>query len=152
MRRYLFLIAYEPGGWESATPEERQVYVDGHEAFHRFVDARGRRISGAPLADADTATTVRHTRVTQHGDAPADTHADAQAVERADARPGEGARGRVVVSDGPFAESAEMIGGYYDVELPDLDSAIAAASLLPPAYAVEIRSVVELDARGERVG
>ena len=45
-----------------------------------------------------------------------------------------------------------MIGGYYDVELPDLDAAIHAASLLPPAYAVEIRTVIELDASGETVG
>lgn len=126
MKRYLMLIAYEPGGWESASPEERQVYVDGHEAFHRFVDEHGRRISGAPLADADTATTVR--------------------------RDGGRLEGRTVLSDGPFAETAEMVGGYYDVELPDLDVAIAAASLLPPAYAVEIRSVIELDSSGERVG
>jgi hypothetical protein len=45
-----------------------------------------------------------------------------------------------------------MIGGDFDVELPDLDVAIAAASLLPPAYAVEIRPVVELDPTGEQVG
>ena len=122
MRRYLVLLAYEPGGWEAAGPEERQAYVDGHDAFHRFVDERGRRISGAPLADADTATTVRHLD------------------------------GRRVLTDGPFAETTEMIGGYYDVELPDLDVAIEAASLLPHAYAVEIRSVVELDAAGNQVG
>ena len=122
MRRYLVLLAHEPGGWEAAGPEERQAYVDGHDAFHRFVDEHGRRISGAPLADADTATTVRH-----RGD-------------------------RRVLTDGPFAETTEMIGGYYDVELPDLDVAIEAASLLPRAYAVEIRSVVELDAGGNQVG
>lgn len=44
-----------------------------------------------------------------------------------------------------------MIGGYYDVELPDLDWAIRGAELLPPAYVVEIRAVIELDASGERV-
>ena len=57
-----------------------------------------------------------------------------------------------VLTDGPFAESVEMVGGYYDVELPDLDVAIEAASLLPPAYAVEIRSVIELDSAGRQVG
>lgn len=122
MKRYLVLMAYEPGGWESSTPEERQVYVDGHDAFHAFVDERGRRIGGAPLAEADTATTVR----------------------RRD--------GAVVVSDGPFVESVETIGGYYDVELPDLDVAIEAVTLLPPAYTVEIRAVIELAASGERMG
>ncbi|KGN34220.1 hypothetical protein N802_12650 [Knoellia sinensis KCTC 19936] len=118
MKRYLVLIAYEPGDWEAAGPEERQIYIDGHQAFHDFVDEHGRRISGAALAGADTATTVRQSAVT----------------------------------DGPFAETAEMIGGYYDVELPDLDHAITAARLLPPSYAVEIRSVIDLDAAGERVG
>ena len=122
MKRYLFLLAYEPGGWEASTPEERQVYVEGHDAFHAFVDERGRRISGAPLADADTATTLRRRS------------------------------GEVVVSDGPFVESAEMIGGYYDTELPDLDVAIEAATLLPHAYAVEIRAVIELNESGEQVG
>ena len=120
--RYLVLLAHEPGSWEAAEPEERQAHVDGHDAFHRFVDEHGRRISGAALADADTATTVRHL-----GD-------------------------RRVLTDGPFVETSEVIGGYYDVELPDLDVAIEAASLLPHAYAVEIRSVVELDAAGNQVG
>lgn len=48
------------------------------------------------------------------------------------------------MSDGPFAETAEMIGGYYAVEVPDLDSAIAAVTLLPKAFAVEIRPVEAL--------
>ena len=37
------------------------------------------------------------------------------------------------------------MGGYYDIELPDLDAAIAAARLLPAAYAVEIRPTVEIE-------
>lgn len=122
MKRYLVLITYEPGGWEAATPDERQTYVDGHEAFHAFVDTQGRRVSGAALADAETATTVR----------------------RQDAK--------VVVTDGPFVESVEMIGGYYDVELPDLDAAIEAAALLPPAYTIEIRAVIDLDDEGQPIG
>jgi hypothetical protein len=42
-------------------------------------------------------------------------------------------------------ELTEQIGGYYDVELPDLDAAIAAAKLLPRAYTIEIRSVVGVE-------
>ena len=42
-------------------------------------------------------------------------------------------------------ETAEIVGGYYDVELPDLDHAIEAAGLLPPSYAVEIRPTVVID-------
>jgi hypothetical protein len=42
-------------------------------------------------------------------------------------------------------ETVEFVGGYYDVELPDLDSAIEAAQLLPPSYAVEIRPTVSIE-------
>ena len=48
------------------------------------------------------------------------------------------------MTDGPFAETAEMIAGYYDVELPDLDAAVAVARLLPATYTVEIRPTIEL--------
>jgi hypothetical protein len=115
MPRYLVLIAYRLDDWANAGAEEQQAYTDGHVAFHRFVDARGRRISGSALADAATATTIRHT---------ADT---------------------AMVSDGPFVELAEQIGGYYDIELPDLDTAIAAARLLPAAYTVEIRPTIDIE-------
>ena len=37
------------------------------------------------------------------------------------------------------------MGGYYDVELPDLDAAITAARLLPSAYTVEIRPVIRIE-------
>ena len=57
----------------------------------------------------------------------------------------------MAVVAGPFAETVEMIGGYYDVELPNLDAAIAAVSLLPAGYTVEIRATIELGPDGERV-
>ena len=118
MRRYVVLVAYPPGDWEAASEPVRQEYFAAHQAFERYVDTHGRRISSAPLAGADTATTIRH-------------------VE-----------GNATVSDGPFVESVEQIGGYYDVELPDLDSAIAAGSLLPSSYAVEIRPTVTIEGNG----
>ena len=58
-------------------------------------------------------------------------------------RPGRGAER--VVTDGPFVELTEQIAGYYDVELPDLDTAIAAGRLLPAAYTVEIRPVTTVE-------
>lgn len=115
MKRYLLLLAQEPGEWEAASPEVQQSYFDAHEAFERYVEEHGRRLGSAALADTDTATTVRHRD------------------------------GVPVVSDGPFVETTEVLGGYYDVELPDLDTAIAAARLLPPAYAVEIRPTMVIE-------
>ena len=119
MKRYVLLLAYEPGGWEDRTAEEQQGFFEAHDAFEAFVAQHGQRLSSAALGDADVATTVRH----------ADGAAD----------------GEVTVSDGPFVETTEIVGGYYDVELPDLDHAIAAAKLLPPSYAVEVRPTVVIE-------
>lgn len=112
---YMVLIAVEPEAWERADEAERQEYFEAHDAFERAVAARGRKISGAPLASADTATTIRHTG------------------------------GEVTVTDGPFVELVEQVAGFYLVDLPDLDAAVAACSLLPRAYTVEIRPTVEIE-------
>lgn len=55
--------------------------------------------------------------------------------------------GSTLVTDGPFAETHEQLGGYYLVDLPDLDEAISVASRLPPAArgTVEIRPVQPLE-------
>src|SRR5262245_55200142 len=55
--------------------------------------------------------------------------------------------GRTLVTDGPFAETTEQLGGYYLLDLADLDEAIAVAARLPPAAkgTVEIRPLVALD-------
>ena len=53
--------------------------------------------------------------------------------------------GKVLVTDGPFAETKEQIGGFFDISLPDLDSALEFASKVPTAEkgSVEVRPVVE---------
>ena len=52
--------------------------------------------------------------------------------------------GRSIVTDGPFVESKETIGGYGVFEVPDLDAAIEIARSWPaPGHRVEIRPVVE---------
>jgi hypothetical protein len=55
--------------------------------------------------------------------------------------------GKVVVTDGPFAETKEAIGGFDLIEAPDLDTAIAVASEHPMAHAgaIELRPVWPLD-------
>ena len=49
--------------------------------------------------------------------------------------------GERIVTDGPFAETKEVLGGLFSVELPDLDEAIRIASLVPAAEygSIEIR-------------
>jgi hypothetical protein len=55
-------------------------------------------------------------------------------------RPGPGR----AVTEGPFAETVEQMGGFWLVDLPDLESALTAAKLLPEAYSVEVRPVVDM--------
>jgi hypothetical protein len=54
--------------------------------------------------------------------------------------------GKKLVTDGPFAETREQLGGYFLIEVKDLDEAIAIAERIPSARkgTVEIRPVVEL--------
>ncbi len=53
--------------------------------------------------------------------------------------------GRVLVTDGPFAETKEVLGGYYLIEARDLNDAIAVASKIPGAKmgCVELRPIAE---------
>lgn len=54
--------------------------------------------------------------------------------------------GKRLITDGPFAETREQLGGYYLVEAKDLDEAISIAERIPPARfgTVEIRPVLEI--------
>lgn len=78
---------------------------------------RGKYIDSAPLQSVSTAATVRLRD------------------------------GRALVTDGPFAETTEQLGGYYVLDLADLDEAIAVATRLPPVTkgTIEIRPVLALD-------
>jgi hypothetical protein len=58
----------------------------------------------------------------------------------------EGSSGEFVVTDGPFAETKEALGGYYLVEAADLDEALALAKQIPmPAGGVEVRPIRTFD-------
>jgi hypothetical protein len=79
--------------------------------------ARGQFVDSAPLESVRTAATVR---------VPA---------------------GRPVVTDGPFAEVKEQLGGYYVLDVPDRDAALAVALRLPAVHkgTIEIRAMETLD-------
>ena len=47
------------------------------------------------------------------------------------------------VTEGPFAETVEQLGGFFLVDLPDLDTAVEVARLLPASYSVEVRPTVD---------
>jgi hypothetical protein len=54
--------------------------------------------------------------------------------------------GKRLVTDGPFAETREQLGGFYIIDVKDLDEAISVAARVPPACkgTVEIRPVMEI--------
>ena len=53
--------------------------------------------------------------------------------------------GEVLITDGPFAETKEQLGGFFDTNLPDLDTALAVAVKIPASEygSIEVRPVVE---------
>jgi hypothetical protein len=58
--------------------------------------------------------------------------------------------GERVVTDGPFAETREVLGGFYLIDVPDLDAALDWAARCPGAKygSVEVRPVMEFDTQG----
>jgi hypothetical protein len=54
-----------------------------------------------------------------------------------------GGEGSPLLTDGPFLEANEVIGGYCEVDVEDLDTAIAMAKTWPPRGAIEVRPVME---------
>lgn len=58
--------------------------------------------------------------------------------------------GAVVATDGPFAETREQLGGYYLIDVPDLDAAIEWAGKMPNAHrgSIEVRPVMVFEEGG----
>lgn len=65
-----------------------------------------------------------------------------------------GKGGKAVFTDGPFAETKEVLGGFYLLDCADLDEALQWAQQIPGAWhgKVEVRPVVEFDEQGRPVG
>lgn len=58
--------------------------------------------------------------------------------------------GKVETMDGPFAETREHLGGYYLIEVPDLDAALKYAALIPSAHfgTIEVRPLMDYNPAG----
>jgi hypothetical protein len=113
--KYLVLMAAEEGRWDTATAEQRQAVMDAHTAFHKAVAERATMLAGEALAESREARTLRHVD------------------------------GAPVVTDGPYAEAAEQVGGFYLIEAESLDVVVELSHLLPSSYAVEVRPVIEIE-------
>ena len=114
--RYALLICSDESAGAAASPEEIAATMSAYEAFQAEAVARGVLRSGERLRPTTDATTVRVSE------------------------------GEVVVSDGPFAETKEQMGGFYIVECNDLDEAIAIAAMIPAATSgvIEVRPIWDM--------
>jgi hypothetical protein len=92
--RFMFLIHGDRSSFEQMTLEQQRGVHLGHHAFQEEVRNRGIFVDGAPLDEAPATKTVR------------------------------GAAGKPLVTDGPFAETKEVLGGYYVLDCKDYDEAI----------------------------
>ncbi|MBW0115981.1 YciI family protein [Pseudonocardia sp. KRD-169] len=102
------------------TPEGVEEEMNRYRAYEKAVAEAGVMVASEALQGVDTATTV--------------------AV-------GDG--GERVVTDGPFAETREVLGGYYLLDVPDLDAAIDWAARCPGSrrgQRIEVRPVQEFEA------
>jgi hypothetical protein len=100
----------------SLTEAQRELCYKDSAAYARQLHAEGKYVATAPLQPTLTATSVRH------------------------------CEGKTVVTDGPFAETREQLGGFLIVNATNLDEAIEIAGKMPGGRwgTVEIRPVLEV--------
>jgi hypothetical protein len=112
--QYMLLIYGEPGAWESLSDDERNALYQEYYGLSNDLREQGKLLSANELQPTETATTV----TVRDGDA--------------------------VVTDGPFAETKEALGGYYLIETDSLDEAIEWAARIPSARhgKIEVRPIV----------
>ena len=116
--QYLLLLYANEHGWDSLTPAQQQQGAAAYKAYTEALQKSGALKGSNRLQPSSTATTVRNEN------------------------------GKAQVLDGPYADSKEQLGGYYLIEAPDLDAAIAWANRCPGAGhgTIEVRPVWEMSA------
>ena len=126
MGQYLILLYEDEASWAAVGEREAGEILAAHG---RFGAAHGDVLRGGGwLHPTATATTVR-----SPGGAAARTATGSRAGEDA------------LVTDGPFVETKEALGGFYLVEVPDLDTALALAREVPaPFGGVEVRPLRDM--------
>ncbi|HKF80555.1 MAG TPA: YciI family protein [Thermoleophilaceae bacterium] len=118
--KYLLALFGDESRWAERTPEQMQEAMKHWDAYTNEAIEAGVHVGGEGLQPSATATTVR---IEESGDA--------------------------IVSDGPFAETKEQLGGYYLLDCKDLDDALGWAKKIPmPGGAVEVRPVMDYEAAG----
>jgi hypothetical protein len=112
--QYMLLIYDNEANMKNATQADQAAMMQEYGVFTESIVKSGNMKAGDALQPTSTATTVRVRE------------------------------GKVLKTDGPFAETREQLGGYYLVEAKDLDEAIKIAARIPSARSgsVEVRPVM----------
>jgi hypothetical protein len=116
--KYFCAIYGDESSWNDVTPEDMSATMSAYFAFSEEARKAGVLLGGEGLDRSSSATTVRVSG------------------------------GERVLSDGPFAETKEQLGGYYLLECANLDEAIDWAARIPGAAtgSVEVRPVMNYEA------
>ncbi|MEZ4515437.1 MAG: YciI family protein [Chloroflexota bacterium] len=111
--QYMLLIYADPATYADVTEEQMQAEMARYFALGPEMRERGVYVAGEGLQGVETATTVRVRD------------------------------GKTLLTDGPFAETKEHLGGFYIVDAKDLDEAIEFAAKIPDVVrgSVEVRPV-----------
>jgi hypothetical protein len=109
------LLIYTQEPEAPPAPDDVAEMMAAYNAYTQSIRADGSFVAGEALQPSVTATTVRVRD------------------------------GQTLTTDGPFAETKEVFGGYYVIEAPDLDAAIASAARIPGARhgSIEVRPLVD---------
>jgi len=114
--KYMLLCYDDEQAWAKAGQAALAQAMQEAVGLCHEINAKGQYLTAAPLHPVATATSVRNRD------------------------------GQRLVTDGPFAETREQLGGFYLIDVPDLNAAISIAARHPGARlgTVEIRRVMEL--------
>lgn len=114
--KFLLIMHINPAIMEELTEAERQEIMDGHGEFMKTLRESGEMISTEALADPSQSSVVRVRD------------------------------GVPVVTDGPYLEAKEFLGGYYLVDVASRDRALELAAMIPDArfngLSIEVRQVI----------
>jgi hypothetical protein len=116
--KYMLLIYDDEQGRNKMTEAERSHLIAEYMQFTKEIEASGHYKVGSQLQPTASATAVRVRD------------------------------GKRLVTDGPFAETREQLGGYYLIEAKDLDEAIGIAARIPSSRrgTIEVRPLVQVAA------
>src|ERR1041385_2080223 len=113
--KYMLLIYHDEPSWNAVPEAERQQIYLEYRKLRADLQSSGQYVTGSQLQPISTATSVRVRD------------------------------GKELVTDGPFAETHEQLGGYFLIEAKNLDEATAIAARIPSARTgtIEVRPLIE---------